>query len=151
MINKELDEIMSEYIDKVKKFCGDYEKAVLSRDHNIFSLELEKIYSNLESELWRMKHDTEELLYISNDRFVCCEIDMQKNKTISINMDAVKNELDSVQHDLNAVHLYFLNNCGANIAEGLAEKWHESALIAGFEIVKSGLKYVMKEGMKNDN
>lgn len=147
MINKELDEIMSEYVDKAEKFCKDYEKAVLSREHNIFSLELEKIYSNLESELWRLKHDTEELLYISNVRFVCGIVNRQKNETIVINMDAAKKEIDSVQHDLNAAHLYFLNKCGANIAEGLAEKWHENALCAGFEVIKSS----MKAGVENDN
>ena len=149
MINKELDDIMTEYIDKVKKFCDDYEKAVLSREHNIFSLELEKIYSNLESELWRLKHDTEELLSISNDRFICC--DMNNHILNAHNLVEVKKELDGVQHDLNAAHLYFLNRCGADIAEGLAEKWRENALCAGFEIVKSGLKYVIKAGIENDD
>ena len=139
MINKELDDIMCDYVDKVGKFCKDYEKAVLSREHNIFSLELEKIYSNLESELWRLKHDTEELIYISSDRFICCKT--------TVNINAVKKELDSVQHDVNSMHIYFLNNCGAKIAEGLAKKWHENAFNAGFEIVKSRIK----AGIENDD
>lgn len=147
MINKELDEIMCDYVDKVGKFCKDYEKAVLSREHNIFSLELEKIYSNLESELWRLKHDTEELLYISNDRFICCAVERPQNKLLFHNMDEVKKELDSIQHDLNSAHIYFLNKCGANIAEGLAKKWHENAFDAGFEVLKSGIK----AGVKNDD
>lgn len=147
MINKELDEIMCDYVDKAGKFCKAYEKAILSREHNIFSLELEKIYSNFESELWRMKHDTEELLYISNDRLVCRAVERQQKDLISHNMDEVKNELDSIQHDLNSAHVYFLNKCGANIAEGLAKKWHENAFNAGFEVLKSGIK----AGAKNDN
>lgn len=145
MINKELDSIMCDYVDRAGKFCKDYEKAVLSREHNIFSLELEKIYGNLESELWRMKHDTEELMYISNDKFVCRE--SNRREIIAINMDLAKKELDSVQRDLNSAHAYFLNKCGANIAEGLAKKWHENAFDAGFEVLKSGIK----AGAKNDD
>lgn len=147
MINKELDEIMCDYVDKAGKFCKDYEKAVLSREHNIFSLELEKIYGNLESELWRMKHDTEELLYISNDRFVCREYNRQQHEIIALDMDEIKNELESVQHDLNLAHTYFLNKCGANIAEGLSKKWHENAFDVGFEVLKNGIK----AGVENDN
>lgn len=145
MINKELDGIMCDYVDRAGKFCRDYEKAVLSMEHNIFSLELEKIYSNLESELWRMKHDTEELIYTSNDKFVCRE--SKRREIIAINMDLAKKELDSIQHDLNLAHTYFLNKCGANIAEGLAKKWHENAFDAGFEVLKSGIK----AGAKNDD
>lgn len=145
MINKELDEIMCDYVDRAGKFCKDYEKAVLSREHNIFSLELEKIYSNLESELWRLKHDTEELIYTSNDRFICCTVERQQNDLISHNMDEVKREVDSLQHDLNSAHIFFLNNCGSHIAEGLAKKWHENAFNAAFGIVKNGIK----EGIEN--
>lgn len=155
MINNELDNIMSEYVDKAKKFCEDYKKAVLAKEHTTFSRELEKIYGNLENELWHLKYDTEELLYISNDRFINREINRRNNEhIISINgerAECLKKEIESVQNDLNSIHRYFLYRYGADIAEGLAEQWGLEAVTAGFEVVKSGVKYVIREGMENDD
>lgn len=148
MINKELDNIMLEYVDKASDFCKNYEKSILEKGCSPFSHGIEKVFENLENELWRLKRDTEELLYISNDRMITCEIDKRNNYgVISLDVESVRKELDSVQQDLNAAHLCFLNKCGANIAEGLAEKWHENALCAGFEVIKSA----MKAGAENDN
>ena len=144
MINKELDNIMTEYVDKAKEFCEGYKKSVLAKEHTTFSCEVAKIYSNLEDELWRLKHDTEELLYISNDRFVCREWNRQQTETIAIDMDKAKKEIESVQSDLNSIHRFFLYKYGADIAEGLAKQW-------GLEAVNAGFDVVIKGGSKNDN
>ena len=151
MINKELDNIMSEYVDKASTFCQDYEKAVLGRKHNTFSSELEKIYSNLESELWRLKHNTEELLYMANDKFICGESIRQKHTITAINLDLAGKEIEEVQRDLNTMHDYYLHRYAANIARGLAEQWSKEANEAAFDIMKSAVKSMVKGGAENDN
>lgn len=160
MINKELDEIMKDYVCKASDFCKDYEEHVLEKGYSTFSRAMEEIFEGLENELWRLKHNTEELIYISNDRFVCREADRQKREIIAINMDLAKKEVESVQHHLNTMHKYYLHRYSANIAKGLAEQWNEEAEGFANDLLRDCLKPIIsyklynrnkKEGTENDN
>ena len=142
MINKELDEIMSEYIDKVKKFCDGYEKKVLEKKCGNFSHTVEVVFENLESGLWKLKSDTEELLYIAHDRFV----NRIENNEIVASINLANEEADSVHNDLNTMHNYYMCRYKANIAKGLSKQWSEEADEHAFDIMKSAIKSLIKDG-----
>lgn len=151
MINKELDEIMKDYVCKASDFCKDYEEHVLEKGYSTFSSAMEAIFEGLENELWRLKHNTEELIYMANDKFVYNEVNRQKREIIAINMDLAEKEVKEVQHDLNTMHKYYLHRYSANIAKGLAEQWNEEADGFAMDIMKSALKSIVKAGVENDN
>lgn len=152
MINKELGEIMKEYINKVNDFCKNYEKSIIEKDYSPFSRKMEVIFENLKNELWRLKHNAEEFMYISNDRMITCEINNRNNNgVISLDVERVRKELDEVHKDLNTMHTYYIHRYAANIVNGLAEKWKDKANEAAFDIMKSAVKSMMKAGAENDN
>lgn len=152
MINKELDEIMKDYVSKASDFCKDYEEHALEKGYSTFSRAMEEVFEGLENELWRLKHITEELLYISNDRFINREINNRNNRgIISVHIESVNKEIEEVQHDLNTMHKYYLHRYSANIAKGLAEQWNEEADGFAVDILKSAIKSIAKVGVENDN
>lgn len=147
MINKELDEIMKEYIEKASKFCNNYEKKTLEKKCCDFSHTVEAVFENLESGLWKLKSDTEELLYIAHDRFV----NRIANNEIVASINLANEEADRVHYDLNTMHNYYMLRYKANIAKGLAKQWSEEADEHAFEIMKSAIKSLIKAGTENDD
>lgn len=142
MINKELDEIMKDYVCKASDFCKDYEGHVLEKGYSTFSSAMEAVFEGLENELWRLKSNAEELIYMSNDKFVI-------SHDIAINK--INKEVERVHKDLNTMHKYYLHRYSANIAKGLAEQWNEEADGFAMDIMKSALKSIVKAGVENDN
>lgn len=147
MINKELNEIVSEYITKTIKFCENYEKRMLEKKCGNFSHTVEIIFENLESGLWKLKADTEELLYIAHDRF-CNRV---ANNEIVACINLANEEADRTHNDLNTIHNYYMCRCKSNIARGLAKQWSEEADEYALEIMKSAIKSLRRELNENDN
>lgn len=130
MINKELDEIMCDYVDKVVKFCKDYEKEVLAKHSSSYHNTVATIYANFEDNLWRLKHETETSI----------------NEKISeaVNMGGNVDELlkigKKVEDDLWTMHKYYKYMYSARIAKGLAESWIKESNDAFWHLTVNAIK-----------
>ena len=151
MINKELDGIMTEYVEKANKYCRNYEATTLEKGYSTFSHTMEIVFENFENGLWKLKSDTEGLLYIAHDRF-CNRV---ANNEIVACINLVNEECERVHKDLNILHNYYLHRYASNIAKGLAKQWSEKADDCAGEIfrqhVKSILKVAKEEGACDDD
>ena len=128
MINKELDAIMTDYVKKVSEFCRAYENDVIKKGGcKPFSHYIEVVFSNFERELWKMKSDTEELLYMANDKFITCGDTTER----------VAKEMETVKRDLNTMHKCYMNRYAAHIAEALAKQWAKAGDAAFWALVKN--------------
>lgn len=135
MINKKLDAIMCDYVEKVSKFCKSYVEEVLGKHYSSYSNTVATIYANFEGELWRLKHEA--------------EMAMADEVGKAINTGEDISDIKSYEVDLFTMHKYYKYTYSGKIAEGLAKSWIKAGNDAFWDLTVNAIKnYVNKGGHK---
>lgn len=135
MINKKLDAILCDYVEKASKFCKSYAEEVLGKNYSSYSNTVATIYANFESELWRLKHEAETA--------------MAEEVSKAINTGEDITDVKSYEADLFTMHKYYKYTYSGKIAEGLAKSWIKAGNDAFWDLTVNAMKnYVNKGGHK---